>query len=683
MPRRRWAIAVAGLAVLLGLALWWTGPFGRRSDEESIIAGRERSTAGRGRPLRVPGRLSWMTGDLPAVRVSGVVLENGAPRSGARVELHSWTTAAGAREVDRVVTDERGRFDLGWQDPAMSVVIAWAGDAEARRPIDLGDPMMSRGAAALVLELAPCPRRVRGRVVDDERRPVADVPIQSMVNVRELALVPTGRSWQDGRFSVCASGQVVAGGGAWGLVTLPPLEQVGDVVVLPSMTVRGTVADRGGAPVAGALVWAIGNLKTTSFMRGVPASTGDDGRFEVRLGPGCYDLFAMREGRGAYKPDHVCGAPGDEIEAEPIVLDPCTLAVDGVVKRRGAPVGGLVVRLGSRSITDPAERFSFPCVSTAEQLVVDGHRVAPAIDLTGKTGHIDLEVNAVAGARIHGRVTAAGQPVGNAHVEMVAASAVGNKTVSRPPQPWTRSQPDGFYQLRAPPGRHQLNAISSDRRRAQPRWIDVPSDAGDIGVDLELDAGDSLHGIALQESGKLAAGVRLTLRPRLAGAAAGIQVGRIEPGQKVTRGDLDSIFGSFERVAMTTTAGDGRFGFGDLEPGAYTLEVFDRSWRLADGKDAISVDVKSGQDNEIEIVFADRAGLSLRGRVVGPDGRAMRYARVYLDLTHHVIVDPDGAFAIDDLAPGDYELKATSADGRLTTRVTSPAGGPPLTLHLK
>jgi len=268
-------------------------------------------------------------------------------------------------------------------------------------------------------------------------------------------------------------------------------------------------------------------------------------------------------------------------------------------------------------------------------------------------------------------------------VEVVDESDVGKTTVLRPPQPWTRSGPQGQYELRVAPGRHQVRAWYGTSRRAESRWITVAREEADIRVDLELDRGDTLHGIARQASGKPATGVPLTLRPKPQGVPD-VLGGHVSPGTTVTPVDIGALMGTMERTRSTTTGADGQFGFGEVEAGSYLLEPSDRSWRLADAARSVAIDVRAGQDNEVELVFAARAGVALRGRVVGPDGHAVRYARVSLSLFETTIVDPDGRFGFENLAPGDYEVRATSTDGALLCRSGAiAAGGSLVTLTLK
>lgn len=133
-----------------------------------------------------------MTGDLQPVRVAGVVLNSGSPQPGASVELHSWTAAARARDVDRVTTDAAGRFDLGYQDAAMSLILARHEGAEASQRFDLADPATQRSAQQLVLELEPCERFVRGRIVNDSRHPLANIELHL---VRDLCGLGRGCAW--------------------------------------------------------------------------------------------------------------------------------------------------------------------------------------------------------------------------------------------------------------------------------------------------------------------------------------------------------------------------------------------------------------------------------------------------------------------------------------------------------
>src|SRR5262245_25644621 len=107
-----------------------------------------------------------------------------------------------------------------------------------RQRLDLSDPTMTSAAEKIVLELRACPRHVTGRLVDDSRRPLSGVTISSVVRVDEFALAPIGRSAIDGTFSVCSPGSTAAGGGDLGLAMFPPVDDVGDIVLIPTMAVR-------------------------------------------------------------------------------------------------------------------------------------------------------------------------------------------------------------------------------------------------------------------------------------------------------------------------------------------------------------------------------------------------------------------------------------------------------------
>jgi hypothetical protein len=68
-------------------------------------------------------------------------------------ELHSWTSAAHARDVERVTADAQGAFDPGYQDAATSLLLARHEGAEASQRHHLADPAMQRNADGIVLEL--------------------------------------------------------------------------------------------------------------------------------------------------------------------------------------------------------------------------------------------------------------------------------------------------------------------------------------------------------------------------------------------------------------------------------------------------------------------------------------------------------------------------------------------------
>lgn len=587
------------------------------------------------------GPLGWMVGEVPLARVSGVVMRDGVGVEGAVVELHGWTTAAGAREVSRVVSGRGGRFDLGLGDPVPSVVVAREGEEEGRVWIDL-----VAGDREVVIELAPCARRVVGRLVDDARRPVAGVEVYSVVHVRELALVPVGRSDEDGRFSVCGGRTMAAGGGALGLVMLPPgMTDVGDVVLLPSFEMRGQVVGSDGRGVAGVMVWAMESGLPINVPWGQGASTDRDGRYAVRLGPGCYERMAVKRARGGggrYAAEKVCGGPGEVVEAPAIELEPCPIAVTGVLWNGDRPAAGLVVRQegAMAAVTDRLGQFSMPCAFDGV-LRVDGHEVRPAMDLDGRSGDVHVEGQVVAGGRVRGVVTWNGRWVDGAHVTAEPAAVS------------TRTDGAGEYELFLPPGVHEIEAQQAGRRSA-PRSVEVLPGSALVTVDVELDRTDFLSGVARQESRGPAAGVSLSLNP-----ADGSDVARLLGKE------------------WAVTRADGAFLFRGVSPGRYLLQVDGGPWRLAAGE-AMEVEITPGREHEIELVLADRAGLAIRGRVVRADGRPARYARVSLG-THvgATVVDSDGRFSFEELAPGTYEVDARAVDG--DWRCSWPevaAGGP-------
>ncbi len=115
-------------------------------------------------------------------RLTGRVLGgNDRPIAGAWVELDDGTTYG---------TDERGVFDAGLRRGRQLVVARAPGMVPARREV------VVRAAVDIELQLGVAEAELRGRVVDDNLRPLGDV----QVTLRpDSALVPTEVRWTDAR----------------------------------------------------------------------------------------------------------------------------------------------------------------------------------------------------------------------------------------------------------------------------------------------------------------------------------------------------------------------------------------------------------------------------------------------------------------------------------------------------
>ena len=280
--------------------------------------------------------------------VRGLVIdEDGAAVSGAIVSTGSAVPA---------VTDPLGRFELVspiyYSGMSAVSVMVRAGDEPptrnhfARELID--DKRVLDDVRVVLLR----PAEIRGRIVDEDGRPVPGARLSGWRGRYAVAM--------DGTFHVrvgCALSSV-APNSSWLFATAPGRERVsievarvpgsaqdvGDVVIPRTAVVAGRVVNDVGAPVPGAVVY------------GGTASTVTDatGSFRV-IGDGSVSVVA--QGLVGVANVHV----GDD---STVVLQRKSPVSGTVVFEDGSPVRGALVtagdwEMGAKVITDDAGRFAF------------------------------------------------------------------------------------------------------------------------------------------------------------------------------------------------------------------------------------------------------------------------------------------------------------------------------------
>jgi len=515
--------------------------------------------------------VDWRIGDLPSVRVAGEVLLDGEPVAGADVSVAAtpdWP------EVTTVVTDEHGRFDLGYQAPLPTHVVARTGSARGIREIDLAEHVAA-GRVWLIVTVKPCEDRVSGRLVDREKRPLAGVPLQESIDEWEPTLVHAGHSGADGTFSLCGKA-AVAGGGSLAQVVVRTRE-AGDVVLGPPFTVRGRVIWSDGEPVEAALV----EVDPADDAAEVTARTARRGEWSVEIATGCAVLAARHRGRYARlndpaepdshhgpPPHEVCGEAGDTVVAPPIVLERCKSTARGVVRVGGNPAAGLVVSIGEQQdLTDASGGFAIACAYGFVE--IRGHDVADAPYLEDDGQDDFLQLDASPSPWIRGRVTLAGQPVRGATVR------IGREKSIEPPST-TASGVDGSYAVQVPAGAIFISAEGPGGiRTASPeRRVVLATGSSGARIDLDMGGPTSIQGSLHLEDGTAVTGQKVLLYRSPTGPVP---------------------------HAEARTDGHGFFQLAPA-PGRYWLEVNHWRWRLADGREQIPLTVTASGSLDLDLV---------------------------------------------------------------------------------
>jgi len=635
-------------------------------------------------PSSLSGRVvdSESARPLPGVRL---VLVAGAARTLVRSGLDG-------RYAVRALSPERYRLEA--QDdrhvPWSRGVTLLPGQAEAQ------DVLLVRAAT------------LSGRVLDEQGAPIEGARLQLTragenmfaAFMRSMEGAGAVRSGRDGSFEAkrLAPGErqrldvshddyeerAIAG-----ISLAPGATRSGLVVVLRrGLSVRGSVKDEQGRPLAGAQV-TLSHARTLRAGRGgmqmvmmgpgseVRRETGPDGRFEFRgLKAGDYSLTVRRAGssRASVDPVKVGEARGEPVE---IVLRPGA-SVSGVLRdKSGAPVPGLVVNaaaagvpamgpgaLGAEEPTGPDGFFS-----------IDGLTAGESYDLSvmGATGPAGRRAGVVAPAegadvtvsgsgRIRGRVLDAesGRAVGDFDLRYEPDSQGQMRFVFNTGRgrrgPFERhafhAEDGGFTLDEVPAGRWMLQAYAAGYQPGSAAGLVVGEGEALEGVEVRLSKGGVVSGRVLDARSGHAV-LDATVRAEQSGG----------PGMRM-RGVM---IGGQPAENESATDAEGRYEIAGLAPGSWTLTASHADWSesttTVELKDApVTADIRIGRGGAIagSVVAGGRpvAGASVALSAAGDAG--FRAGPGFSGTTDQsALSDESGRFRFDRLPPGRYSLSAS------------------------
>jgi hypothetical protein len=226
--------------------------------------------------------------DVDVVEIRGVVRLGGRHLPRARLLFGG---EFGALRVE-ARSDEDGRFASPL--PRSMDLEAWEVQVVAE------DPPVNRmlrhlkpspgGSGDLYLELDVPDARLRGRVVDEQGR--AQQGIVNVQSVQPLERFAQARTDSNGEFDVVglSPGKAIVLFRGRSAASAVMRVEIGEeqptrieIVARPFLPLRGRVVDQEGQPVAGASIHAFPEQWTRLWLPPRPATTGEDGRFEVGL----------------------------------------------------------------------------------------------------------------------------------------------------------------------------------------------------------------------------------------------------------------------------------------------------------------------------------------------------------------------------------------------------------------
>ncbi len=632
----------------------------------------------------------------PGAFVEGIVRdESGAPLGGAAMTLSPKLSPGmmrieigGGGGLPDALSDDEGRFRLGPIQTGKPLVLNTkaAGFAEDQRDLAPLAPYATESGVEIVLEQGA---RIVGTVVDAEGHAIAGAQIESKKGLSGhggMNLVLPGQGGggstatsdgdgyfellglRSGTYDLTVTRRGFAKTRATGLRVEEGQERVqaDPITLVPGTFVDGWVYDTDGMPIEGAEVRVSQGGPTMVFVmaggaaagdRGPQAVTGTDGYFRIDdLAPGeKVTVKVTRTGFG--KVDR----PGVELprdQALEIEMSPASAIRGTVLGPDEQPVPGAEVTL-TRDVTqsfggntmmmrtqmsanaDEAGEFVFEdqqpgkatvaAVATGLQEAVRGD-----LDVVKGEDLVDVVLTLPPGAVVVGQVMLAdGRPAIGARVGPVSDS----------PDPilggGVRVDGEGRYHLDGlVPGIVSIQALGEGGDRVV-RELEVRE--GYNTLDLHFEGGNPVSGWVRGPGGEALSGAYVRLAP-LAKPWGG-------PG--------------------TTTGRDGRFRFEGVRSGDYSVQASYEG--LATPREATRVTVAEGAVDDVEIRLEE--GAVLEGRVVGLSPKD--YAKVRVMAASSSFqggsssgVDRDGAFRLEGLGPGRWEVRATVADSGRTAQTT-------------
>ncbi|HQR47480.1 MAG TPA: carboxypeptidase-like regulatory domain-containing protein, partial [Thermoanaerobaculia bacterium] len=452
---------------------------------------------------------------------------------------------------------------------------------------------------------------------------------------------------------------------------------LGEQLLAPGVSLAGTVVDRAGQPVAGALV----TLRATTPGNGdlstapVRTTTGTDGTFRLDGAATSGGVNHLRAEKAGFAPVAET-LPRAGILARPLVLSPGTPIPGRVAARGGRSAAGALVRFEGRAETrwvEAAPDGSFRIPDAPEgrgALVADageggwGELTGVVLPLAeGKSAAVTLAPAASLSGRVVDAKTLRG--VARAKVEVRQGAFVRT----------ARSAPDGSYRISPLPPRSYRVSVDEPRYVPFHRTAEVAAGEGKK-LDAPLVLGASLAGRVTDESGQPVAGAQGALvRGGESGLAAFLRQVRAAAGAPIFRSAADGTFrasrlapGESQRLTVShpdfapSTLGGISLLSGQT---AANLPVVLRRGAAITGvvreKDGAPVD---GAEVELQQAMGfrgGRGGANLQMNVLpgGPGGPRQRPT---------VRTGADGAFEVRGLVPGDFTLLVRKS-GFATERV--------------
>ncbi len=690
-----------------------TGKNGELSLPDLPPGAYELETRAPGFPAAVSGRVFAKDGAVLEVELAlaagaqlslAVMDPKGAPIEGVAVEVFRVPSNIGglrSRPRDGGGPDARGATDLEGRVTLESVPVGQVRLALSRpgyvatTRTDIGVP--PQGLDFGVITMNPGVT-VRGTTVGPDGEPVAGAEVAMSPGPEDAWFRASTTSDDDGSFSLPdldPVNEIYLRARDKGLVPEPPLKvelpPKGDIEVrmASERVIEGVVLGaEDGVPIAGAEIWASIEAMVGGMNRrvgtGKPVTSGEDGSFRIGgLREGRAELRVTARGRRELEQTVVIPADADP---EPVVVRlEQGLELSGRVETEaGEPVPGLEVQAmgssrrlvgrtvlmeSSQTLTRQDGSFHFDDLGPGDYRLsataIDGSSAEASVT-AGQDDMVVLRLEA--GETVSGVVTAEdGSPIAGAEVIVYGGGFHG-------PPPTVECRADGRFQV----------------ENVQP---------GEVTVYVEAEGF-----VSEREKTEVVSGSGAEVQIRL--ARGGTVVGVI---RGLSASELESTHINSDGGGQTLPTGDGTFELKGVEPGE--REIFART-RSSGRTKSVRTNVAVGSVGE-QVVIDFGGGLTVSGQVLRGGnpvlGMAVSATRIGEYAQTGTVTDSNGAYRIEGLESGEYEIAARSragdvlagdhvlldvdseidlriAGGRLEGRVLKAESGNPIegaTVHVK
>jgi protocatechuate 3,4-dioxygenase beta subunit len=630
-----------------------------------------------------------------AVLAGNVVDAQGRGVAGAAIEIDEWSGDAVIRFraraeglVARALTRANGAFRIEVL-PRRAHTLKAMHDGFAPATLIVPDklaPFATKGGLQLVLDSG---RSASGRVIDDENaQPVIGAELR-LVRASERANTPKflraiegsaedeWRAVSDGdgrfRFDHLPAGQfdLVANADGFSERTIGGIAigdrpaDLGEIALLRGATLEGTIVDRRGRAIDGAIVAvhppSVAGITGDAALKFAAeeareARVSSDGRFVVdSLTPGAtFDVTARAPGFVTQTIARVEVPASDPLR---IVLETAARVSGRVVTDTGEPVPNATVSVrpadaalpaglsGMTTSTDAEGAFELLnlaagklALSAAAKGYVAGDTRLIEVSDGQSLENVDLQLQR--GASIEGTVlTATGTAATAARVSLLAKRSVHNM-LALEVTGGTRTDGDGRFRLDGVPLGPQIVSADQDGFLRAQRELTVQP--GINRLDLRLGEGSAIGGRVTDSGG----------RP-LAGAAVAL----LTAGPGLAREEMSDASGAFR--------------FAGLEPGRYQLTA------RRDGYSSARQDVEltARPLDDVELRLSEGGGV-ISGRVIGASAQELAQVRISavkrpldsLDGMREGRIDRD-AYRVEGVYVGEWRVTARLANGRQAQKV--------------